>query len=480
MSAPAGDPPVRRVVVFTTVALALVTMSVDGTIVATALHTLQRSLDTSINWAGWTITAYALGFVLMLPLAGKLSDRYGRRRVFLWSVGVFTAASLACGLAPDIGTLVVLRAIQAAGGAGFTPSATGIIVDHFGSARDRAVGLFGSIFPIGTMVGPIFGGLFVTYASWRDVFLVNVPVGLAIVILTLRFIPRDRPVAETRRAYDARVAGSGGRSGPSGRRPGFGIAGMVLLGTGLLTGMLAASYLAEGVSASTAPILVILAAVSIAGFVAFFWHTSRSAGPFIPPRLIYGRGFGAVNAVNSIYSGLTQGIVSLLPLYAANRYGIDALRSGTLLIAQGIAAMILSTTVAFALRRIGYRTPIYVGGGVVACGVGLLAVTPPAGVPAYLWLVIATFVVGAGFGSLNPATRNAGLQLAPRSAATLAAIRSGGMQVGAILTVSIGTALIAAAGDPGGAQAWFYAAMAGVYLLTLPLVARVPEHRGAW
>ncbi len=126
-SAVDAHPPVRRVVVFTAVALALMTMSVDGTIVATALRTLQQGLHTSINWAGWTITAYALGFVLMLPLAGKLSDRYGRRRVFLWSVGVFTTASLACGLAPNIGTLIVLRAIQAAGGAGFTPSATGII-----------------------------------------------------------------------------------------------------------------------------------------------------------------------------------------------------------------------------------------------------------------------------------------------------------------------------------------------------------------
>ena len=471
----------RRIVVFTTVALALMTMSVDGTIVATALHTLQQGLHTSINWAGWTITAYALGFVLALPLAGKLSDRYGRRRVFLWSVGVFTTASLACGLAPNIGTLIVLRAIQAAGGAGYTPSATGIIVDHFGSARDRAVGLFGSIFPIGAMIGPIFGGLFVTYASWRDIFLVNVPVGLAIIILSLRFIPRDRPVAEMRHRYDAAHAPDrGGPARPSERRPGFGTPGMALLGVGLLAAMLAASYLAEGVSAATAPILVILAVIAIAGFVAFLLHSARSASPFIAPRLIYGRGFGAVNAINSICSGLTQGVVSLIPLYAANRYGIDALRSGTLLIAQGIAAMAVSTAVAFALRRSGYRAPIYVGATVVACGVALLALSPPGGMSAYLWLMTATSVVGAGFGSINPATRNAGLQLAPRSAATLAAIRSGGMQVGAIFTVSAGTALIAASADPGRAQAWFYAAAAAVCVLIMPLIARVPEHRGAW
>src|SRR5690606_11995297 len=122
----------------------------------------------------------------------------------------------------------------------------------------------------------------------------------------------------------------------------------------------------------------------------------------------------------------------------------DALRSGTLLIAEGVAAMAVSTAVAFALRRSGYRAPIYVGTTVVAGGVALLALSPPGGMSAYVWLMIATFLVAAGFGSINPATRNAGLQLAPRSAATLAAIRSGGMQVGAIFTVSAGTALIAA------------------------------------
>ncbi|MGH9077922.1 MAG: MFS transporter, partial [Acidimicrobiales bacterium] len=158
-------------------------MSIDATIVATVLEALQRGLHTSVNWAGWTITAYSFGFVLMLPISGKLSERYGRRRVFLGSVIAFTVASLCCGLADNIFVLVVLRALQAIGGAGFTPSATGIIVDYFGDARDRAVSLFGSIFPIGAMIGPIFGGLFVTYWTWRGVFFVNVPIGAAVIAL---------------------------------------------------------------------------------------------------------------------------------------------------------------------------------------------------------------------------------------------------------------------------------------------------------
>ena len=100
-------------------------MSIDSTIVATALHALQTGLDTSIIWAGWTLTAYSFGFVLMLPISGRLSERFGRKRVFMGSVAVFTLASLGCGLADNIHVLIALRVLQAAGGAGFTPSATG-------------------------------------------------------------------------------------------------------------------------------------------------------------------------------------------------------------------------------------------------------------------------------------------------------------------------------------------------------------------
>ena len=151
-----GDRPVNRGFIFTIVALALMMMSVDTTIVATALDTLQQALRTSINWAGWTITAYSFGYVVMLPVSGELSDRWGDRKVFFGSVVAFTLASLGCGLADNIYVLIALRAIQAAGGAGFTPSATAIIVDRFGDERDRAVGLFGSIFSVGAMIGPIW------------------------------------------------------------------------------------------------------------------------------------------------------------------------------------------------------------------------------------------------------------------------------------------------------------------------------------
>jgi MFS family permease len=314
--------PVHRGLVFTIVALALLMMSIDSTIVATALHSLRHGLQTSIGWAGWTITAYSLGFVVMLPISGRLSELYGCRRVFLGSIIAFTLASLFCGLVDNIYLLIALRGLQAAGGAGFTPSATKIIVDNFGNARDRAVGLFGSIFSIGAMIGPVFGGLFVTYGSWRGIFLVNVPIGLAVTALALRYVPADRPLPEK-------------------IRPRMDAVGIALLGSGLLFGMLAISYLGEAAADVWLPLFASLLAIAVLALWMFFRHIERSTQPFIAPRLISGPGFGAVNLLNTVYGGVTSGVIALVPLYAINRYGLNALDASALLVAQGAAAIVL-------------------------------------------------------------------------------------------------------------------------------------------
>ncbi|HLK71464.1 MAG TPA: MFS transporter [Steroidobacteraceae bacterium] len=453
---------VRRGPIFTTIALALLMMSVDSTIVSTALPVLQRELRSSINWVAWTLTAYSFGFVLLLPLSGKLSDRYGRRRVFLGSLITFTLASLCCGLVSNIYALIMLRALQGAGGAGFTPSATGIVVDYFGSARDRAVSLFGSIFPVGAMIGPVFGGLFVTYWSWRGIFLVNVPIGALVMVLCLRYVPADQP--RTPRVERQRTD----------------VPGMALLGIGMLSGMLAASRLGEGHAPARSALFIVAAALCIVTLSLFFRRLPRIAQPFIAPRLIYGPGFGPVNLINALYGGVTFGVVALIPFYATSRYGISTLESGTLLTAQGIAAATLSIASAMVLRRAGHRPLLYLGSAIMALGILLLAVRPIGGISAYLWLAAAALLIGAGSGTINPPSRNAALQNAPEHSATLAALRTMALQIGSITTVSIATAFLAQSRDPGGVQAGFYLACAALFVVMLPLIARVPEHRGAW
>ena len=150
-----AEPLDRRKLIFAIVSIGLFMASVDQTIVATALPAIERELHATINWSGWTISIYALGQVIAMPMAGKISDVYGRKKVFMISAAIFTLASLCCGFAGSMALLLPARFIQALGGGAFMPSATGIVSDHFGRQRDRAVGMFASIFPIGTLTRKI-------------------------------------------------------------------------------------------------------------------------------------------------------------------------------------------------------------------------------------------------------------------------------------------------------------------------------------
>jgi EmrB/QacA subfamily drug resistance transporter len=453
-------PAQHRVAIFSVVAMALLMSSLDGTIVATALHAIQHGLHASINWASWVITAYSVGMVLGLSLASKLNGRFGQRRFFIASVMLFGGASLCCGLVGSIYLLIALRAVQAAGGAGFTPSATAIITGHFGQSRDKAVGLFGSIFPIGSMIGPIFGGLFVAYWSWRGIFFVNVPIGILLIIFCLRYVPRDPDrTVHVRSPVD--------------------LTGMALLAAGALALMLGISYLGEAGASASSAFFIAPVIAGLLGLALFGRHIRQVADPFIAPRLIAGRGFAAVNVINILYGGAVAGMLALVPLYAVDRYRISTLGSGTLLTAEGIAVITASSLAAMGLRRTGYRWPIYIGSALIAFGIAGLAIHP-ARITPYAWLAAAACVVGIGGGLASPASRNAGLQLAPDHSAALAALRSTGRQVGQIAAVSITTAIIAQSVSPGQLQAKVFIAFAILLVACLPVVSRVQEHRGAW
>jgi EmrB/QacA subfamily drug resistance transporter len=453
-------PASHRVAIFSVVAMALLMSSLDGTIVATALHAIQHGLHTSINWTSWVITVYSVGLVLALSLGGQLNDRLGRRRFFIASVVVFTGASLSCGLAGNIYLLIALRAVQAAGGAGFTPSATAIITQNFGQARDKAVGLFSSIFSVGSMIGPIFGGLFVSYWSWRGIFFVNVPIGILLITCCLRYVPRDT-------VRDSRE-----------RRP-VDLTGMVLLGIGVLTLMLGISYLGEADASASSPLFLAPVLAGLVGMALFGRHIRRAKDPFIARRFVTGRGFGAVNVINILYGGAVAGLLALVPLYAVDRYRISVLGSGTLLTAEGIAVIALSSLAAMGLRRTGYHWPMYTGSVCNAIGFAGLAIHP-AGLSPYAWLATTACLIGIGSGLYSPASRNAGLQLAPDQSAALASLRSTGRQVGQIAAVSISTTIIAHSPSPGQLQAKVFVAFAILLVVCLPVIARVPEHRGSW
>lgn len=450
--------PVRRGIVFGVVSVALLMSSIDQTIVATALHALQEGLHSSISVTGWVITVYAIGQVLALPLAGDLCDRFGRRAVLLTSIILFTVASLCCGLATNMYLLLVFRAVQAVGGAGVTPAATGIVVDHFGAARDKAVALFSSVMPLGTVVGPVLGGVIIDAWSWRGAFLINVPIGVCLIVLAVKFVPADRP------------------SGTRGRMDGT---GMLLLGAGAILSMSAISVLGHtGARMISAEFLVPMLA-GLCSLGAFVRHIGRAKHPFLAPHLLHGNSFGALNVINFLCGAATSGIGALIPLYAIDRYGISTLGSGTLLTGRGIAMVCLSALAVLLLRRTGYRIPLFVGFALTGLGMLGIAVAP-IGMSAYWWLAGAATVTGIGLGWSNPATRNASLQLAPNQAPAIAAVRSMGRRTGSIVSISIATAIIGHSGNPGLAETWVFGIFGLVLLIAIPLACWVPEHRGAW
>ncbi|MGH3170807.1 MAG: MFS transporter, partial [Trebonia sp.] len=301
---------------------------------------------------------------------------------------------------------------------------------------------------------------FVSYWSWRGIFFVNVPIGIILIVFCLRYVPSD-PAGE-------RAA----------RRP-VDLAGMVLLGVGTLALMLGISYLGEAGASASSPLFIAPVIAGVLLLALFGRHVRRVSDPFIAPRLIAGRGFGAVNVINILYGGAVAGMLALVPLYAVDRYHISVLGSGTLLTSEGAAVILLSSLAAMGLRRTGYRWPLYIGSVCTAIGIAGLAFDP-VGLSPYLWLAVTACVIGIGTGFSSPASRNAGLQLAPDQSAAIAALRSTGRQVGQIAAVSITTTIIAQSASPGQLQGKVFVAFAILLIVCLPVIARVHEHRGSW
>jgi EmrB/QacA subfamily drug resistance transporter len=455
----AGEPRPSRRLIFGIVAVALFMSSIDTTIVATALPAIHTSLRATINWAGWTLTIYSLGMVIVLPIAGKISDQFGRRRIFTYGVVLFTASSLLCGLSTDIYLLVGFRAVQAIGGAALQPSAAGIVAEHYGKDRDRAIGMFGTIASGGQVIGPVVGGVLVGYLSWRWIFFVNVPIGIALLGAIFRFVPESQRTARSR--TDVR--------------------GLALMGLFVLTANFGITTIGNRNTAVYDPVFLIPEAVALAALFLFVRHTRRSAEPFIPMRLLRARGFAVMNSLNLLWGVVGFGIASLAPLYAEDRYHLAALNAGTLLAARGVGAIVVGAAAAMALRRTGYRIPLIAGFTVVAIGTAAMAIAPRLGLSPYVWLSIGAGITGLGNGLANPASRNACLQVSPDEVAAITGLRQMFVFMGIIFSVSTVTAILNRSADPGLAQAHILWVAVGVLLVVMvPLVLRVPEHKGTW
>ncbi|OLT14688.1 MFS transporter [Pseudonocardia sp. CNS-139] len=457
---PAVDVPTRgRWSVFAVVAIGLLMASMDQTAVATALPTIGRELDVPLAWGSWTITVYALGQIVALPVAGRLAEQFGPKRVFLVAIAAFTVASLVCGLAANVGMLIAARAVQGLVGGAILPSASGIVADRFGRDRDRALGLFSSVFPLGAIVGPILGGVLVTYSGWRSIFLINLLPGILLCGLGLWLIT-DLRERSARQQVD--------------------VLGIALLTTGFLTGMAGVTLLGTdpGRIAAGDPATIGALLLAVLAAVLFLRHARRRPDAVVPMRLLRGQGMGTMNAINVLFGVGVVGFSALVPLYAEQRYGLVPLAAATLLTARAVGMMCTSGLSVLLLRRLGHRPLVVIGFLLLVAGFVLFAM--PAVGPPQVWLTLAAGVTGLGVGLASPAANNASLHLVPGEVAASTGLRGMFRQTGGIVAISVTTAILTTSTDPGHTQAWIFVGVAVLLAVVVPLAFRVPNHRGAW
>ncbi|MFC7718228.1 MFS transporter [Nonomuraea recticatena] len=192
----------RRMLVLAICCMSLLIVSLDNTVLNVALPAMRREFDASVSGLQWTIDAYTLVLASLLMLSGSTADRFGRRMVFQLGLVLFTLGSLLCSLAPSLGWLVVFRMIQAVGGSMLNPVAMSIITNVFTDPRERAraIGVWGGVVGISMAAGPLAGGLLVDTLGWRAIFWLNLPLGIAALVLTMLFVPESK--APTARRFD--------------------------------------------------------------------------------------------------------------------------------------------------------------------------------------------------------------------------------------------------------------------------------------
>ncbi len=187
-----SDP--RRWTILAICCLSLFVVGIDTTAVNVALPSIRSDLGASVAQLQWVVDAYTLTLASLLLLAGSSADRLGRARVFRWGLALFTLGSLLCSLAPSAPALIAARALQAVGGSMLNPVAMSIVRNTFTDARERAqaIGIWGSTMGVSMALGPVLGGLLVESVDWRAIFLVNIPIGIAAIVLTARYVPESR------------------------------------------------------------------------------------------------------------------------------------------------------------------------------------------------------------------------------------------------------------------------------------------------
>jgi EmrB/QacA subfamily drug resistance transporter len=449
----------QRLTVLAICSMSLFIVGIDVTIVNVALPKIGRDFHASVSGLQWTIDAYTVVLASLLMLSGSMADRIGRRRVFQTGLALFSVGSLLCSVAPNLGSLIAFRGLQAVGGSMLNPVAMSIIRNTFTDARERAaaIGIWGAVVGISLALGPVVGGALTDSIGWRAIFWVNVPVGVAAIALTAKFVPESR--APRPRRVDP-------------------------IGQMLVIILLASVTYAiiEGPSAgwASARTIAVFAAAVIA-LLALLSYEPRRTDPLVELGFFRSVPFtGATMIAISAFAAL-GGFLFLNTLYLQEVRGLSALRAGLYTLPLAAVTVVASPISGRVVGRFGARPSLLLGGAGIAAGSAMLTGLTPG--TSTIWLLVSYFVFGLGFGVVNaPITNTAVSGMPPAQAGVAAGIASTSRQIGQSLGVAvIGVAAtsglhgqlhssLAAASHPG----WWISTGCGVVILVLGLVTTSP------
>ena len=404
----------RRLLVLAICCLSLFLVSLDSSITNMALPSIQRDFSARVSSLQWTIDAYAVVLASLLLLSASTADRVGRRRIFQIGLAVFTLASLLCSLAPNIQSLIAFRMLQAVGGSMLNPVAMSIVTNTFidPKERARAIGIWGAVFGVGMALGPVVGGALVDAVGWRSVFWINVPIGIAAIALTARFVPESR--APHPRRLD-----------PVGQ-----LLVIAILGS-LTYGIIEAPQAGWG-SAQT----MVCFAVAVVAVAVLVPYEKRRAEPLLDPRFFASIPFSAATLTAITALASLAGFLFLNAIYLQTVRGFSPLQAGLLTLPAAVMILVLAPIAGRVVAARGPRLPLVTAGIAIAVA-GFLLTTISATTPVG-YLVLAYVVFGVGLGLVNPPITNTAVSGMPRAqAGVAAAVASTSRVVGNALGVAV-------------------------------------------
>lgn len=430
MSSPAGPPPASadgydvtateldaRLIRIAAVVIVGAFMSIlDVTIVNVAINELATEFDATLAQIQWISTGYMLALATVIPLTGWAADRFGTKRLFMISIGLFLAGSALAGMAWSVESLIAFRVLQGLGGGMVMPAGMTILTHAAGPQRmGRVMALVGVPMLLAPIVGPILGGWLVNDVSWHWIFFVNVPVGLVALVLAYRIFEPDRPSPEHRLDWK----------------------GVLLLPPGLALFVFGLAEIASHGTAGSAQTIVGVGA-GLLLLTAFVIHARGDADPLLDVRLFARRAVAPAAGTTTIFSAAFFGTALLLPLWFQIVHGQTALQSGLLLVPQGVGAMITMPIAGRLTDRIGAGRIVLVGLTLVAIAMGLLSTVDET--TSFTTTSLILLINGFGMGSTMMPAMSAALRTLQRGEVARATSGLNALQrVGG----SIGTAVLA-------------------------------------